>query len=474
MKRLTVIGLCTALLAFVAATAGTARAATAPRPLLVGFEDEPTFLWSANRIDEIGAAGESGANVIRIIANWSMLAPRRPSSPASSNDPAYRFNGLDDAIFQAQQRGIRVLLTVWGTPKWASKTHKPNAAPAPATLGSFCSALASRYSGNAGRPPVTLFSVWNEPNLDQFLTPQYDKRGRDVAPRLYAGMFRSCYAAIKRVNKSALVAAGETAPRGVDHPRKGIQQSHTPGRFAQLVAAVTPRIHPDAWAHHPYGTGFTGKATTPFRWPNVGLSELPRLESSLKSWFTRSTVPLWITEFAYQTKPERTRALSYSQQAAYLKQAFLKAVSVPQVQMFLWFVYRDTPGERWQSGLVRSNGLPKPSLAAWKQVTAPYSVDNPTLAMAPGIAPKIALPLVVLQAHWSTIDPPFGVSYQVYDAAGALVVGAQTTTLPNLAGTGTFTLGDFAPSTAGTYTVKLAVNDIHGNVVYRTATLLVR
>jgi hypothetical protein len=472
VKRVLVIGLCAALLA---GTAGTARAAALPRPVLVGFEDEQSFLWSANRIDNIGAASEAHANVLRVLASWPAIAPTRPSNPANSSDPAYRFKGLDDTVFYAQKRGMRVMLTISGTPKWASRTHKPNAAPAPAVLGSFCSAVASRYSGRSGQPPVTLYSVWNEPNLQQFLAPQYDKRGRDVAPRLYAGMFRACYGAIKRADRSALVAAGETSPRGVDHPRKtGIQQSHTPGRFAQLVAAVKPRIHFDAWAHHPYATGLTGRATAPFRWPNVGLAELPRLEVSLKHWFKRSTVPLWVTEFAYQTKPERKLALSYSQQAVYLKQAFARAVAVPQVQMFLWFVFRDTPGERWQSGLVRADGTPKPSLIAWKQVTTPYSADNPTLTAARGVAPKIALPLVVLQAYRSFVDPPFGVSYQVYDSRGALVVGAQTTTTPDLRGTGTISLAAFRPSRPGGYTVKLAVNDIHGNVVYRTARLIVR
>ncbi|HEY7207673.1 MAG TPA: cellulase family glycosylhydrolase [Gaiellaceae bacterium] len=473
MKRLAFIGLFAVLLA---AAAGATTASAAPRPVLVGFEDEPSFLWAPTLVDNIAGAGEANANVLRLLVNWSTVASRKPSRATNPNDPAYKFDGLDDAVFLAQQRGERLLLTVWGTPKWASKTHKPNAAPAPATLGSFCSALASRYSGRSGHPPVTLFSVWNEPNLNQFLAPQYDKKGRDVAPRLYAGMFRACSAAIKRVNKSALVAAGETSPRGVDHPRKNsrIQPSHTPGRFAQLVAAVKPRIHFDAWAHHPYGVGFTGRATVPFRWPNVGVADLPRLELNLKRWFKRPSVPLWVTELAYQTRPERKGALTYAQQAAYLKAAFLKAVAVPQVQMFIWFVYRDTPGERWQSGLVRSNGLDKPAMAVWKQVTAPYSVDNPTLALKRGTAPNVALPLVVLQSHFLPGDPPLGVDYKVYTAAGALVVGAQTTTVPNVTGTGTFSLAAFKPATAGVYKAQLAINDIHGNVVYRTITFIVR
>lgn len=442
--------------------AGTARAA-GPRPVLVGFEDEPSFLWSPNRIQNIAGAGEAGANVIRVIANWATIQPRVSS---------YRFNWLDDTVWQAQQRGMRVLLTIWGTPPWASRTHKPNAAPNPKTLGKFCGVLATRYNGRTGRPPVTLFSIWNEPNLAQFLSPQYNSKGRDLAPHLYAGMVRSCYGAIKKANPTAVVAVGETSPRGTDHPRKGIQQSHSPGRFAQLVAADKPRIHFDVWAHHPYGSGFTGSATVPFRWPNVSIANLPQLEANLKKWFHKSTVPLWITEFAYQTAPESPRALTYAQQASYLRAAFDKAVAVPQVQMFIWFVYRDTPGQRWQSGLVRSDSLPKPALATWKDSIAPYSTDNPILRVAPGKSPTIALPLVVLQAHYSAVDPPLGMTYDVYDPTGVRVAGGQATSRLDLTGTGRFTLASFTPAAGGRYTVRVTVNDIHGTVVSRTVTLI--
>src|SRR5919204_2951276 len=198
MKKHGVLGRLCLVLAVVATVAlallaGTARAA-GPRPVLVGFEDEPSFLWSKNRIPNIAGAGEAGANVIRIVANWATVQPGRS---------AYRFNELDDAIWQAQQRGMRVLLTVWGTPRWASASHKPSAAPNPTTLGRFCGVLATRYNGSTGRAPVTLFSVWNEPNLAQFLSPQYNKKGRDLAPHLYARMVRSCYAAIKKANPTA-------------------------------------------------------------------------------------------------------------------------------------------------------------------------------------------------------------------------------------------------------------------------------
>ena len=58
------------------------------------------------------------------------------------------------------------------------------------------------------------YSIWNEPNLQQFLAPTYDGRGKPRSPAIYAGIARAGYAGIKAGNRRALVAVGETSPRG--------------------------------------------------------------------------------------------------------------------------------------------------------------------------------------------------------------------------------------------------------------------
>src|SRR5205823_4802701 len=261
-------------------------------------------------------------SLIRVIANWHDIAPTRPRNPSDPADPAYHFEGFDDLVWQSGLRGIRVLLTVWGTPRWASASHKLNASPRPSDLGGFCTALATRYSGH--------YRVWNEPNKEQFLSPQFDAHRRDVAPKVYAAMFRSCAAGIKKASPQALVAIGETSPRGSDRPRGVVQASHSPGRFAQLLAQARPQLRFDAWAHHPYPQGYRGSPTASFSWPNVGVGNLPRFESRLTALFHRR-VPLWLTEFAYQTAPEQPSGVTYAQQAAYLGRAFDASVNVPSV-----------------------------------------------------------------------------------------------------------------------------------------------
>ena len=470
LRRTLCIATVCVLASLLVASAALAAPAAPPRPLLLGFQDEQSFLWSADRLANLDRAATAHASVVRVIASWRDIAPKKPAAPSNSSDPAYRFNGLDDLVWQSELRGMRVLLTISATPAWASASRKANAAPKPADLGAFCAAIGSRYNGRGPQPAVGLFSIWNEPNLDQFLHPQFSGR-KDVGPQLYAGMARACYAAIKRTNPTAKVALGETSPRGHDVPKSGIQASHSPGRFAELVAKARPRVKFDAWAHHPYADGFRGGPTSKFRWPNVGIGDLGSFELRLRKDFGRKSVPLWVTEFAYQTKPEHPGALSYGQQASYLGQALRATAAVKDVQMFIWYVFRDTPGERWQSGVIAKSGSPKPGYAAFTRVASLYDVSNPTLSIAAKPNPTVTLSVLDLKAHVLPGDPPIGMTYRVY-AGGKLVTVDQARATIDPFGQITVKLA-LATQPRTTYTVAFDLNDIHGDIAKRTARLVV-
>src|SRR5262249_52909344 len=156
-----------------------------------------------------------------------------------------------------------------------------------ADWSNFMHALANRYSGRyQGYPAVRFWSIWNEPNLNQFLAPQFIG-AKDASPAIYAKLYRAAYAQIKQANPTAQVAIGETSPRGHDKPLGSVtlQDSHSPGKFAQLLAAQRPLLRFDAWSHHPYPAGFTAPVTQIVRWPNVALTALVRLEQSIDTWF---------------------------------------------------------------------------------------------------------------------------------------------------------------------------------------------
>ena len=461
-----------ALLSAAALLAPTAASAASRMP--IGFQDDPTFRWSGTASAEVAKAAAAHASVIRTIADWRALAPQRPARPTDSFDPAYRLNDLDALVRNAQRDGLQVMITIWGTPSWANGGRGPNAAPKRLSdLTDFAHALADRYSGrHAGYPYVGRWSVWNEPNLGIFLEPQFDSKGRPISPRIYASLYKAAYSGIKAGNRNALVAIGETSARGRDKSlyvgRKhgGTQETHSPGRFAELVAKANPRLKFDAWSHHPYPTSPSLGPVQKVKWPNVTLTQLPKFETSLDSWFHR-TVPVWITEYGYETRPGEPAGVSTAQQARYLTQVVHRLQADTRVQMFVWFIFRDSPTSLWQSGLFGETGQRKPAYATFAAVAR--AVAGQTRTIRPQVMPRIrvALPRI---AYTSPPGAVVGVHYRVY-LGGKLVVTAEPSA--RLQRTQTIVVRAlFHPLPRRVYTLKLTAADRHGSTQAATYRLV--
>jgi hypothetical protein len=171
VRRVTLLFLVAAL----AALLSPAVASSAPR-MYVGFHDDVAFRWNDNRAQVLDQARGANASIVRTLVDWSKTAPTRPANPANPFDPAYRLNDVDELVRNAQARGLEVLITIWGTPKWANGGKTPNVVPQRmADMKAFAQALAARYSGrHPGYPFVGRYSIWNESNLQLFLSPQFD------------------------------------------------------------------------------------------------------------------------------------------------------------------------------------------------------------------------------------------------------------------------------------------------------------
>src|ERR1700704_2051175 len=214
MLKPTRLGLIT-LVVLLAIPAAGARAAT---KMPIGFYDDASFRWSSNALTNLEQAANPGATIIHTAASWPSIAPTRPADPADGSDPAYNLGDLDALVANASELGLRVMININGTPRWANGGLTPNHMPKRLTdLTAFARMLATRYSGHEGFGKVTLWSVWNEPNLQLFLTPPF--RGKKiVSPAEYAKLYRAAYAGIKAGNKLAQVAIGETSNIGRDKP----------------------------------------------------------------------------------------------------------------------------------------------------------------------------------------------------------------------------------------------------------------
>ena len=456
-----------ALFVLVALAAIPAATAQAAQRMPVGFFDDVSFRYAPEHQANLADAAATGASVIHTTASWAAIAPTRPASPLNGDDPAYRLNDLDELVASAGRYGLRVMIDITGSPKWANGGHTPNYMPRKISdFTTFVRMLATRYNGRtAGRGSVTLWSIWNEPNLQQFLYPQF--RGKTiVSPANYAKLFKAAYAAIKKANPTALVAAGETSAQGRDKPLKGKSETVAPGTFARLFAKQKVRF--DAWAHHPYPTSPSAKPLEKVRYPNVTLSQLPRFEKDLRTWFHRA-VPVWITEYGHETKPGERRGVTNAKQAAYAKQALTVARKDPNVQMFIWFTFRDNADNPWQSGLEQPSGAHKPSYNAFSSLAR--LIDGTTQTVKAGRPPtvKVYAPLL---AFYNPSGTSIGMTYRVFDGAKPLAV-AQPAPALGVDQSLTF-VAAFKPVKGHTYTVEAALNDPNGHQETSDVSLVAR
>ena len=355
------------LVAAAAVLALAAGSASAEERMWIGFHDDPVLRYGSNRQAELDKVRGANATIVRTLVEWRSVAPKRPKSATNSFDPAYRFDDLDEFVRNTQQRGMEVLMTIWGTPKWANGGKGPAYLPTKmADFQNFARALATRYNGRrAGYPFVRFYGIWNESNLGNFLAPQFDKKGKIVSPAAYAKLAAAGYAGIKAGSPKALVAIGETSSNGKDKPKQGSTDSTTPGTFAKLVAQANKKLKFDAWAQHPYPVPVNQGPAQKVRYPNVAFSTMKQFEKDLDKWFGRKNIPVWITEYGNETKPGEPKGVTEAQQAAYVPQAIAFAKKDPRIPMFIWFVFRDSAGSPWQSGVYRTSGAAKPAASKW-------------------------------------------------------------------------------------------------------------
>jgi putative glycosyl hydrolase len=446
--------------------------ASAQPRMLIGFQDDPSLRWRDDRLAVFDLAQQANAGIVRTTVYWSRVAQTRPANGANPFDPAYRFDDLDEFVRNAELRGMDVMLTIWGTPSWANGGKGQNFAPTSAsTLGNFARALASRYSGRySGYPFVKYYTVWNESNLGQFLSPQYDAKGKPVAPAIYARLFRAAYAGIKLGNRLALVGAGETSARGRDRflGRKGTQETESPGKFAELLSKQKPLIRFDAWSHHPYPVAINGKPLANVRWPNVTLRQMPRFEASLATWFKKKDLPMWVTEYAHQTKPPQPKGVTYAQQSAYAAQAIAYLAKDPRVEIFIWFILRDDPTSAWQSGLLTRASAPKPAYATFARVAKPLDGRNPYYTVPAGVSsPTVRFSAMELYAR-SGAGANVGLTLAIYDN-GQLQKTAQQLSQIGVDGWVKFDVPLRLPTQRRhTYQVTIDAVDNNGNKVNRS------
>ena len=103
-------------------------------------------------------------------------------------------------------------------------------------LTTFARMLATRYNGRSGHGSVSLWSVWNEPNLQLFLTPQFAGK-KIVGPANYAKLYKAAYAGIKAGNSLAQGRDRRDVRTGARQAAQGCQRDDRAGNVRQPARA---------------------------------------------------------------------------------------------------------------------------------------------------------------------------------------------------------------------------------------------
>ncbi|MFP5362028.1 MAG: cellulase family glycosylhydrolase [Thermoleophilia bacterium] len=393
----------TALTALLAAC-GEQRREPAPPPVATILQDDAELLHRppaqiAATLDDIR---DLGVDWVRVTAGWSVIAPaprsqRRPRfdarDPAAYPRDAWR--ALDRVDRMAGARGLRTAIDIaFWAPRWAvaaraRRGDRERDAIDVEAYADFAEAVARRYSG------AVAFTVWNEPNHNAFLLPQWERAAggwRPAAPHLYRAMVHAAVPRIRAAAPGAIVLIGATS--SVGSARGGDPDARmAPLTFAREMACVDETLAPlerpecasfrplpgDGWSHHPYSLELAPWQPDP-QDDAVRMADLGRLTSLLARLHERGRtathLPLYLTESGYQTNPpDLTRAVALDEHARWLPEAERIARAEPSVRAVAQFLMRDLPERpggslraRWgdyQSGLRFADGRPKPAHAAF-------------------------------------------------------------------------------------------------------------
>ena len=365
-------GLATALCVLVIVAAGLmgATAAQAREDAVLRGICDPGLLarWPTSGPAVVRELHESlGADVVRINLEWTAAEPRRGVYDADYLDRAAA------AVSDIQARGMRAIVLVYKTPRWASDrdlwahpvqgdaagvyhAYYPPSVDALDDFRAFAQHLSTMLQGN-----VLGYSCWVEPNLWTYLYPQRTTSDPAFAAHRYTRMLAAFSQGVRTGDPAAQVIAGETSPTG-----NNTRLRSSPQRFARQMMLAGAAEHFDVYAHHPYPAA-GNRNITPEAFPRdpsetVWLANLGTLLSIVPD------KPFYLTEFAYPTAPSLLFGISVSptQQAAYLKAAFRVAARYDRVKLLLWFPRKDSAsaaayGDPWGlfSGLRTLSGLRK-------------------------------------------------------------------------------------------------------------------
>ena len=343
------------------------------------LQDDGDLLYGSpalrdSRLDEFKSLG---VDIVKVRVRWRDVAPTRPNNPSDPASYGASWDPYQAIIDGASARGMGVLFQLGGTaPEWATAGKGPVNRPSPTAFKNFVQAVGSRF------PQVTTFSVWNEPNLVSWLAPQV-KGGVPQSPRIYRNLLNAAASGLAASGHSGgELLLGELLPFA--RSSREAKKRTRPLAFLRELACVDRKYRPfrgstakkrgckgfkalpgTGLAYHPYTLAGGPNVRTPH--PDDAsirdLSRVTRVLSKLgskKRLQTRS-MPIWITEFGFQTNPPDRYASPIKKVPGFMGQSEFIAFKNRRVASYSQYPLIDDKGRDtgFQSGLRFSSGKKK-------------------------------------------------------------------------------------------------------------------
>jgi hypothetical protein len=400
MRRRTRTAIAFSCAAALAASLGWAPATSASSAQLTVMQDDGLLLRSGGEdreqaLDEFDALG---ADVVKVLVYWREVAPRGSRKPNfDATDPAAYDWGTYDAIVRGiVARGMRPFLALGNrAPNWARArrtdhdgTYRPDASE----FELFARAAGTRYSGSySGLPRVDIWSIWNEPNLTAWLAPQRSRSGTPLSPSIYRRLYLAGWRGLRDSGHAAdTILLGELMPlgargRGKVPPLQFLREMacldsrYRPfrGRAARArgCSGRVGRIPTSGVAYHPYTPRGGPRARPRANEASIGtLGRVTRVADGIaRRGRLSSRVPLWITEYGFQTDPPDPFQYPIGRVPGYMDVSEWLAFRNGRVASHAQYTLRDSPVGRgsifrryagFQMGLRFSSGRPKPGIYA--------------------------------------------------------------------------------------------------------------
>ena len=242
-------------------------------------------------------------------------------------------------------------------------------------------------------PAVQALQVWNEPNLSQYLAPQY-QGPTAVSPGQYREMLNASYAAVKAVDPAMLVVTAGTAPYGdppggnrvrpvefwrqllcVSPAKKKRKKKGASKRRLIKAEGCAARTSFDVLAHHPIDTS-GGPRRSAINPNDASTPDLSRIVRVLRAAERAGTVlpgrhPIWATELWWDSNPPNSAGAPLGRHARWIEQA-LYLLWKAGASVVLNLEIRDaTTGPLdaragAQSGIFFADGQAKPAFQAFR------------------------------------------------------------------------------------------------------------